>query len=141
VPEVRAASFSRFTFRSLVLDFANDVDAHFDQDIATPESKVRVQVVRAKEVWAFARECWKLQSPRLRQTGIQAMIRKESIADLLSINLHISMFDVNGFQISHDGFGIGAGHIKSRHWPARGLASTRDRCGQQFDKLCVAARR
>jgi hypothetical protein len=31
------------------------------------------------------------------------------------------MFDVDGFEISHDGLGIGAGHIKSRHRPAGGL--------------------
>ena len=55
-------------------------------------------------------------------------------------NLHISMFDVNGFEISHDGLGIGAGHIKSRHWPARGLASTRNRCCQQFYNLRVPPR-
>jgi acetate kinase len=62
-PEVRAAGCSRFTFLSLVLDFAKNVDAHSDQDIAAPESKVRVLVVRAQEDWAIARECWKLESP------------------------------------------------------------------------------
>ena len=61
-PEVRAAVCSRFTFLSLVLDFAKNADAHPDQDIAAPESKVRVLVVRAQEDWAIARECWKLQS-------------------------------------------------------------------------------
>jgi len=68
------------------------------------------------------------------------MPEAESIADLLLTNLHISMFDVNGSEISHHGFGIGAGHIKPRHWPARGLSRTRDRRGQQFDKLGVAPR-
>lgn len=62
-PEVRAAACSRFTFLSLVLDFAKNAEAHSDQDIASPESKVRVLVVRAQEDWAIARECWKLQSP------------------------------------------------------------------------------
>jgi acetate kinase len=62
-PEVRAAACSRFTFLNLVLDFAKNADAHSDQDIAAPESKVRVLVVRAQEDWAIARECWKLQSP------------------------------------------------------------------------------
>ena len=61
-PEVRVAVCSRFTFLSLVLDFAENADAHPDQDIAAPESKVRVLVVRAQEDWAIARECWKLQS-------------------------------------------------------------------------------
>jgi acetate kinase len=44
-----------------------------------------------------------------------------------------SMSDVNGFEISHHGLGIAAGHIKARHGPPRRLARTRDRCGQQFD--------
>jgi acetate kinase len=61
-PEVRAAVCGRFTFLSLVLDSAKNADAHSDQDIAAPESKVRVLVVRAQEDWAIARECWKLQS-------------------------------------------------------------------------------
>jgi len=61
-PEVRAAACSRFTFLNLVLDFAKNADAHSDQDISAPESKVRVLVVRAQEDWAIARECWKLQS-------------------------------------------------------------------------------
>ena len=50
------------------------------------------------------------------------------------------MFDVDGFEISHDGLGIGAGHIKSRHRPAGGVASTRNRCCQEFDKFRVAPR-
>jgi acetate kinase len=61
-PEISAAACSRFTFLSLVPDFAKNADAHSDQDISTPESKVRVLVVRAEEDWAIARECWKLQS-------------------------------------------------------------------------------
>jgi acetate kinase len=60
--EVRAAACSRFTFLGLVLDSAKNAQAHSDQDIAAPESKVRVLVVRAQEDWAIARECWKLQS-------------------------------------------------------------------------------
>jgi len=61
-PEVRAAVCSQLTFLSLVLDSAKNTEAHSDQDIAAPESKVRVLVVRAQEDWAIARECWKLQS-------------------------------------------------------------------------------
>jgi len=61
-PEVRAAACSRFTFLGLVLDLARNAEAHSDLDIAAPQSKVRVLVVRAQEDWAIARECWKLQS-------------------------------------------------------------------------------
>jgi acetate kinase len=61
-PEVRAAVCSRLTFLSLVLDFSKNTEAHSDQDIAAPESRVGVLVVRAQEDWAIACECWKLQS-------------------------------------------------------------------------------
>lgn len=60
--EVRSAACSHLTFLDLVLDPAKNAEAHSDQDIAAPESKVRVLVVRAQEDWAIARECWKLQS-------------------------------------------------------------------------------
>jgi hypothetical protein len=58
----------------------------------------------------------------------------------LGQNPGISMFDVNRSEIGHHGLGIGTGHIKSRHGPARHLASARDRCGQQFDEFRVATR-
>jgi hypothetical protein len=69
----------------LVLDVAKNAHVHSDQDIAAPESKVRVLVVRAQEDWAIARECWKLQSTNsgFLELEIQAMIGKGSIADLL----------------------------------------------------------
>src|SRR5882724_2235944 len=58
--EVRGAACSHFTFLGLALDSAKNAANPSDQDIATPESKVRVLVVRAQEDWAIARECWKL---------------------------------------------------------------------------------
>jgi acetate kinase len=61
-PEVRAAACSHFTFLGLNIDLAKNVVEHSDQDIATPESKVRVLIVRAQEDWAIARDCWKLTS-------------------------------------------------------------------------------
>ena len=61
-PEVRAAACSHLTFLGLVLDAEKNAETHSDQDIAAPESKVHVLVVRAQEDWAIARECWKLQS-------------------------------------------------------------------------------
>ena len=62
-PEVRAAVCTHLTFLGLVLDIAKNTEAHSDEDVAAPGSKVRVLVVRAQEDWAIARECWKLQSP------------------------------------------------------------------------------
>ncbi len=61
-PEICAAAWSRFGFLGLALDFPKNADTRSDQDIAAPESKVRVLVVRAQEDWAIARACWKLQS-------------------------------------------------------------------------------
>jgi len=31
-----------------------------DADIATPDSAVRILIIRAQEDWAIARECWQL---------------------------------------------------------------------------------
>jgi acetate kinase len=61
-PEVRATACDRFTFLGLALDSAKNAQAQSDQDIAAPDSRVRVLVVRAQEDWAIARECWKLES-------------------------------------------------------------------------------
>lgn len=61
-PEVRAAACSHFRFLGLALDSVKNEAVHFDQDIATPESKLRVLVLHAQEDWAIARECWKLIS-------------------------------------------------------------------------------
>ena len=61
-PEVRAAACSHLAFLGLVLDQGKNAETHLDRDIAAPESRVRVLVVRAQEDWAIARECWRLQS-------------------------------------------------------------------------------
>lgn len=64
--EVRAAACSAFTFAGLAIDTARNLaksdSAHSDRDIAMPQSRVRVLVVRAQEDWAIARECWQLLS-------------------------------------------------------------------------------
>jgi acetate kinase len=60
--EVRAAACGHFAFLGLNIDLAKNAAVHSDQDIATPESKVRVLILRAQEDWAIARECWKLIS-------------------------------------------------------------------------------
>jgi acetate kinase len=43
----------------LKLDPAKNAQSQSDQDIAAPDSSVRVLVIRAQEDWAIARECWK----------------------------------------------------------------------------------
>jgi hypothetical protein len=81
---------SRFTFLDLALDLAKNADAHCDQDIAAPESKVRVLVVRASG--GLGHRARMLEAAIATNSGfvkleIQAMIRKGSIADLLLTNL------------------------------------------------------
>jgi acetate kinase len=60
--EVRAAVCGHLSFVGLALDSAKNVGKPVDQDIAAPESKMRLLVLRAQEDWAIARECWKLRS-------------------------------------------------------------------------------
>jgi acetate kinase len=59
-PEVRAATCGNFSFLGLELDSAKNSAKPADIDIATPDSTVRILVIRAQEDWAIALECWKL---------------------------------------------------------------------------------
>jgi acetate kinase len=59
-PEVRSAACSGFEFLGLRLDTNANERLSLDQDISTPDSRVRVLVIRAQEDWAIAKECWKL---------------------------------------------------------------------------------
>jgi acetate kinase len=61
-PEVRAETCSHFSFLKLALDTSKNSAKPVDTDIASPESTVRILVIRAQEDWAIARECWKLFS-------------------------------------------------------------------------------
>lgn len=58
--EVRAAACANLSFAGLALDPEKNVSAHPDQEISSPQSKVRVLVIRAQEDWAIAKECWQL---------------------------------------------------------------------------------
>jgi acetate kinase len=58
--EVRSAVCSHLSFLDLELDAAKNEARSGDRDLTTPESKVRVLVVRAQEDWAIARDCWTL---------------------------------------------------------------------------------
>jgi acetate kinase len=60
-PEIRAATCETFGYLGLKLDTEKNAHSPSDQDIAAPDSSVRVLVIRAQEDWAIARECWKLK--------------------------------------------------------------------------------
>jgi acetate kinase len=69
--KVRAAACANFGFLGLKLDAAKNAapqsSTQADQDISTPQSKVRTLVVRAQEDWAIAKECWKLAAANVAQ--------------------------------------------------------------------------
>jgi acetate kinase len=50
----------RLAFLGLQLDASNNAQPKLDQDVATPDSKVRVLLIRANEEWQIAKECHKL---------------------------------------------------------------------------------
>src|SRR5437773_1243148 len=58
--EVRAAVCKPLAFLGLKLDDAANVQRAPDADIATPDSAVRILIIRAQEDWAIAKECWQL---------------------------------------------------------------------------------
>jgi acetate kinase len=58
--EVRDAACKQLGFLGLRLDVAANAQHSGDADIATPDSPVRILIVRAQEDWAIARECWRL---------------------------------------------------------------------------------
>lgn len=59
-PEVRAAACRGLEFLGIRLDSQKNAQRFLDQDVSTPDSRVRVLVIRAEEDWAIAKECWKL---------------------------------------------------------------------------------
>jgi len=62
--EVRAAACRGLEFLGLRLDNEANARPSLDQDVSTPDSRVRVLVIRAEEDWAIAKECWKLARTR-----------------------------------------------------------------------------
>ncbi|MBD2462365.1 acetate kinase [Oscillatoria sp. FACHB-1407] len=58
--QLRAATCEAFGFLGLTLDPQKNNQKPVDQDIATPDSAVRVLVIHTQEDWAIAQECWKL---------------------------------------------------------------------------------
>ena len=62
--EVRAAACRGLEFLGIRLSDRTNARPSLDQDISTPDSRVRVLVIRAEEDWAIAKECWKLAHSR-----------------------------------------------------------------------------
>jgi len=58
--DIRAAACSTLGFLGVKLDIERNMRPKLDQEISTPDSQVRVLVIRAEEDWAIAMECWKL---------------------------------------------------------------------------------
>ncbi len=58
---IREQASAPFAFLGLRLDPERNQSAVTDQSCATSDSAVDVLVVRTREEWAIARECWKLQ--------------------------------------------------------------------------------
>jgi acetate kinase len=52
----------QFGFLGLELDAGKNATAHGDQDVAAPDSGVRVLVIHAQEEWEIARECYRWQA-------------------------------------------------------------------------------
>ncbi|MGQ9869208.1 acetate kinase [Leptodesmis sp.] len=57
---VRAAACQNLAFLGLKLDSDKNNSHPVDQDIAAPDSTIRVLVIHTQEDWAIAQECWRL---------------------------------------------------------------------------------
>src|SRR6266853_4642334 len=58
--EVREAACKQLAFLGLKLDDAANRRGTSDRDVAAPDSRVRVLIIRAQEDWAIAKECWRV---------------------------------------------------------------------------------
>jgi len=58
-PPLRERVCRQFSFLGLRLDEEKNTRRDKDEDIAAPESAVRVLVIRAEEDWEIARECYR----------------------------------------------------------------------------------
>jgi acetate kinase len=59
-PEVRAAACANLQYVGLELDSKKNEQSPPDQDVAAPDSPVRVMIIGAQEDWEIARDCWML---------------------------------------------------------------------------------
>ncbi len=59
--DIRAAVCQAFGFMGVKIDNEKNAASPADEDIASPDSTVRVLIIAAQEDWAIATECWRLQ--------------------------------------------------------------------------------
>ncbi|RCJ27114.1 acetate kinase [Nostoc minutum NIES-26] len=59
-PEIRQAACEAFEFLGLKIDSQKNQQQPVDEDIATPDSTVRILVIHTQEDWAIAQQCWYL---------------------------------------------------------------------------------
>ena len=71
--DVRAAVCSNLGWLGIEIDATANAGLSPDGDAATPDSRVRILVIRAQEDWAIATECWNLMSARLRLSQNQRL--------------------------------------------------------------------
>lgn len=64
-PEIRQAACEAFGFIGLKLDIEKNQQQPVDEDIATPDSAVRILVIHTQEDWAIAGQCWQLLNEKL----------------------------------------------------------------------------
>ncbi|MEH2072276.1 MAG: acetate kinase [Nostoc sp.] len=59
-PAIRQAGCEALGFLGLKIDLEKNQQQPVDEDIATPDSAVRVLVIHTQEDWAIAQQCWQL---------------------------------------------------------------------------------
>jgi acetate kinase len=59
-PTIRQAACEALGFLGLKIDIEKNQQHPVDEDIATPDSKVRVLVIHTQEDWAIAQHCWQI---------------------------------------------------------------------------------
>ncbi|MEH2329060.1 acetate kinase [Nostoc sp.] len=58
--EIRQVACEAFGFIGLKIDLEKNQQQPVDEDIATPDSSVRILVIHTQEDWAIAQQCWQL---------------------------------------------------------------------------------
>jgi acetate kinase len=59
-PVVRALACEPFRFLGLEIDSERNQASPLDADISTPASKVRVLIIKSREDWQIAEDCYRL---------------------------------------------------------------------------------